>query len=242
MTATLQTILPGESRPPDATQLRQLVENGGLHYEAKLARLAGAADAPAADSPVADSRTQPAAEKTTPAQVGPYTTPKTKGESDLSKSQAGERAPAATDARAEAAPAHGAGVLRVEAVMRDVTERKKLDDQARELAILRVSQLNGADYQFQIHATKYAPEAGLSTQQVAALDNSEHSNLFQPAHRALLAYTDAMTLDIDVPDGVFDKLKPHYSNAQIVELTILIGAYNMHTRVGRALRIDPEAS
>ena len=117
-----------------------------------------------------------------------------------------------------------------------------LDDQARELAILRVSQLNGADYQFQIHATKYAPEAGLSTQQVAALDNSEHSNLLQPAHRALLAYTDAMTLDIDVPDGVFDKLKPHYSNAQIVELTILIGAYNMHTRVGRALRIDPEAS
>ncbi|MFM8274302.1 MAG: flagellar hook-length control protein FliK [Gemmata sp.] len=105
VTATLQTILPGESRPPDATQLRQLVENGGLHYEAKLARLAGAADAPAADSPVADSRTQPAAEKTTPAQVGPYTTPKTKGESDLSKSQAGERAPAVTDARAEAAPA-----------------------------------------------------------------------------------------------------------------------------------------
>jgi len=117
-----------------------------------------------------------------------------------------------------------------------------LDDQARELAILRVSQLNGADYQFQIHATKYAPEAGLSPQQVAALDNSEHSNLFQPAHRALLAYTDAMTLDIEVPDAVFDKLKPHYTSAQIVELTILIGAYNMHTRVGRALRIDPEAS
>ncbi len=117
-----------------------------------------------------------------------------------------------------------------------------LDDQARELAILRVSQLNGADYQFQIHAAKYAPEAGLSPQQVAALDSSEHSNLFQPSHRALLAYTDAMTLDIDVPDAVFDKLKPHYSNAQIVELTILIGAYNMHTRVGRALHIDSEAS
>lgn len=36
-------------------------------------------------------------------------------------------------ARAESAPAHGAGVLRVEAVMRDVTERKKLEDQARDL-------------------------------------------------------------------------------------------------------------
>ena len=117
-----------------------------------------------------------------------------------------------------------------------------LDDQARELAILRVSQLNGADYQFRIHATHYAPEAGITPQQIAALDGSENSNLFQPAHRALLAYATAMTTAIEVPDVVFDKLRQHYSNAQIVELTVLIGAYNMHTRVTRALRIDPEAS
>lgn len=117
-----------------------------------------------------------------------------------------------------------------------------LDDQTRELAILRVSQLNGADYQFQIHATKYAPEAGITPQQIAALDGVDNSSLFQPAHRALLAYTDAMTRDIEVSDAVFSKLKPHYSEAQIVELTVLIGAYNMHTRVGRALQIDAEAS
>ena len=116
-----------------------------------------------------------------------------------------------------------------------------LDDQARELAIMRVSQLNGADYQFQIHATQYAPEAGITPQQIAALGGSENSSLFQPAHRALLAYADAMTVAIDVPDDVFNKLKQHYSDAQIVELTVLIGAYNMHTRVGRALRIDPES-
>ena len=117
-----------------------------------------------------------------------------------------------------------------------------LDEQAREFAILRVAQLTGADYQFQIHATRYAPDAGITVQQIAALDGSEHSSLFQPAHRALLAYADAMTVDIDVPDEVFDKLRRHYNDRQIVELTVLIAAYNMHTRVGRALRIDPEAS
>jgi AhpD family alkylhydroperoxidase len=119
--------------------------------------------------------------------------------------------------------------------------KSALDAQARELAIMRVSQLNGADYQFQIHASKYAPEAGITPQQIAALGGSEHSSLFQPAHRALLAYADAMTTDIEVTDEVFDRLHRHYNNAQIVELTVLIGAYNMHTRVGRALRIDPEA-
>jgi 4-carboxymuconolactone decarboxylase len=117
-----------------------------------------------------------------------------------------------------------------------------IDDQARELAIMRVSQLNGANYQFQLHAGKYAPESGISPQQIAALNGSANSSLFQPAHRALLAYTDAMTVKIDVPDDVFNKLRLHYSNQQIVELTVLIGAYNMHTRVGRALRIDPETS
>ncbi len=115
-----------------------------------------------------------------------------------------------------------------------------LDDQARELAIMRVAQLNGADYQFQIHVAKYAPEANITPRQIAALDSGENSSLFQPAHRALLAYTKSMTVDIDVPDAVFNQLKLHYNDAQIVELTVLIGAYNMHTRVGRALRIDPE--
>ncbi len=117
-----------------------------------------------------------------------------------------------------------------------------LDEQTRELAIMRVSQLNGADYQFQIHATQYAPEAGITPHQIAALDSGENSSLFKPAHRALLAYTRAMTVAIEVPDAVFNPLKQYYSDAQIVELTVLIGAYNMHTRVGRALRIDPEAS
>ena len=115
-----------------------------------------------------------------------------------------------------------------------------LDDEARELAILLVSQLNGADYQFQIHATKYAPACGITPQQIAALDSGENSSLFQPAHRALLAYTRAMMVDIEVADAVFARLKPHYNDQQIVELTVLIGAYNMHTRVARALRLNPD--
>ncbi|MBM3344167.1 MAG: carboxymuconolactone decarboxylase family protein [Betaproteobacteria bacterium] len=115
-----------------------------------------------------------------------------------------------------------------------------LDEQTRELAILRVAQLTGATYQFQIHAEKYAPQVGITPQQIAALDGSEYSSLFQPAHRALLAYADAMTQTIEVPDAIFERLRVHYTSAQIVDLTVLIGAYNMHARVGRALQLDPE--
>lgn len=49
--ATLRTFVPAEPKPPDATQLRQLVENGGLHFEAKLARQVEGPDSP--DPPLA---------------------------------------------------------------------------------------------------------------------------------------------------------------------------------------------
>jgi len=46
--------------------------------------------------------------------------------------------------------------------------------------------------------------------------------------------------DIAVPDEVFDALRAHFNERQIVELSVLIGLYNMHTRVFTALGIDPE--
>ena len=49
-----------------------------------------------------------------------------------------------------------------------------------------------------------------------------------------------MTRDIVVPDAVFDALKPHFDDRQIVELTVLIGSYNMNARVMQALRLDLE--
>jgi len=51
-----------------------------------------------------------------------------------------------------------------------------------------------------------------------------------------------MSMGIEVSDEVFERLRKHFSNKEIVDLTVLIGAYNMHTRVGRALQIDAESS
>ena len=50
----------------------------------------------------------------------------------------------------------------------------------------------------------------------------------------------AMTREIEIPESVYGPLKGFFDQRQIVELTVLIGTYNMHTRVGQALQIDPE--
>jgi len=55
-----------------------------------------------------------------------------------------------------------------------------------------------------------------------------------------MAYADTMTRDIVVPDEVFDKVKAHFNDREIVELTVLIASYNMNARVMQALRLDLE--
>ena len=121
-----------------------------------------------------------------------------------------------------------------------VRYKTSLDAALREMIILRVSLLNGAEYQAKIHGASHALQAGLSAEQIAALGHWQDSPLFSSSQRAALAWTDAMTRQIDVPDALHDDLKQHFNDQAITEITVLAGAYNMHTRVARALRIEPE--
>ena len=136
-------------------------------------------------------------------------------------------------------PAVAAGWLDFNSVVRYQTT---LDAALREMIILRVSILNGAEYQARIHGASHALQAGLSAEQVAALGDWVNSSLFSAPQRAALAWTDAMTRLINVPDTLHNELQRHFDDQAVVEITVLAGAYNMHTRVARALRIEPETS
>ena len=117
----------------------------------------------------------------------------------------------------------------------------EIDGQSREIAVIRVAILNKVDYVLQAHGPAYALKEGLTTAQVDAIANWQASSLFSAKQRSLLAYTDAITREIDVPDEVFDEVRIHFTERQTVELTLLIGAYNMLTRFLKALKVDPES-
>ena len=118
--------------------------------------------------------------------------------------------------------------------------RTGIDERLRELVILRVAILNGANYVYSVHSSGLAQQAGIAQAEIDALAEWRAAGLFAPRERALLAYVDAMTRDVEVPDAVFAALRAHFDERQVVELTVLAGCYNMHTRVLRALRVDPE--
>jgi alkylhydroperoxidase family enzyme len=111
----------------------------------------------------------------------------------------------------------------------------------RELVILRVALLNGASYEYQVHVP-FALREGVTQAQLDTLDRWQDSATLTPAQRAVLAYTDAMTRDIHVPDIVFEDLRGHFNQREIVELTATIGGYNLVSRFLEALAVDPESA
>jgi 4-carboxymuconolactone decarboxylase len=124
-----------------------------------------------------------------------------------------------------------------------------LDGATREQVILRVGALTGCDYVVRVHENVYGPEEGLTAAQVAELlrvdaqwdDDSPAAVLFEPSARAVLAWTDAMTREVQVPDALFERLGAHFDERRIVEITLLAASYNMLTRVLVALGAEPEA-
>ena len=77
---------------------------------------------------------------------------------------------------------------------------------------------------------------GLTNDELAAINEFENSPLFDAKDRAVLRYTTEMTkTPVDVPDEVFDDLKTHFSEEQIVKLTGIIAWENFRARMNHAL-------
>ncbi|WP_420225954.1 carboxymuconolactone decarboxylase family protein [Pigmentiphaga litoralis] len=119
--------------------------------------------------------------------------------------------------------------------------KTQLGARLREIVILRVAVLNHAGYVVDVHRQHFTGQDGLDDAACdALLADTVVSDAFSPTELAVIAYVDALTREAQVPDAVFARLRPKFEVRQIVELSVLIGAYNMHTRVLNALQIDPE--
>ncbi|MDC2950530.1 carboxymuconolactone decarboxylase family protein [Streptomyces heilongjiangensis] len=115
-----------------------------------------------------------------------------------------------------------------------IRQRIALPAAIRELVILRIAVLNRAPYEWAAHE-RPAREAGLRESQLAAV--REESPALDERLRRVIAYTDAMTRDVHVPDELFDALRADFSDGELVELTATVAAYNMVSRFLVALDV-----
>ncbi|MEH6558261.1 MAG: carboxymuconolactone decarboxylase family protein [Oceanicoccus sp.] len=115
---------------------------------------------------------------------------------------------------------------------------RKLDPKLRELGQARAGFSRGSQFVFSQHC-KAARDVGVSEQQISALPHWTISPAFSPLERAVLAYTDELVLSGGrVSDGVFEVLKTHLSDVEILELTYITCLYEMHATMTRALRLE----
>jgi AhpD family alkylhydroperoxidase len=118
-----------------------------------------------------------------------------------------------------------------------IRQKAKLSDRYRELATLRVAVINGADYEFQAHIP-FALKAGVTQAQIDEIGAGKNPAGLEPVDLAVLDYTEAMTRAIRVDDATFARIREHFDEQEIVELTATIAGYNLVSRFLEALHID----
>lgn len=120
-----------------------------------------------------------------------------------------------------------------------IRQRLSLSGALRELVIMRVAIVNGAQYEADQHAP-IALKEGVTQPQLDALAQWERSPVFSNEQRTALALTDAMTRGVRVPEKVLEAVREHLSNREVVELVATIAAYNMVSRFIEALGIHSD--
>jgi AhpD family alkylhydroperoxidase len=136
---------------------------------------------------------------------------------------------------AQIAPAAREAVMSVESYV----QKSDLDKGLIDLVKLRASQINQCTFCIDKHS-KDARRLGETAQRLDLLSAWRESPIYSPRERAALAWTEALTrLSIDgAPDEVFAALKGHFSDKEIVDLTVLVGHINLLNRLGVGFRLQ----
>ena len=133
----------------------------------------------------------------------------------------------------QAAPETIKALLAIE----DVIKASGLELSLIELVKTRASQINGCAFCINMH-TADARKNGETEQRLYLLNAWRESPLYTERERAALAWTEALTLiaDTHAPDEDYEAMRAQFSEAEAVNLTMLIGAINAWNRVAIGFR------
>ena len=115
-----------------------------------------------------------------------------------------------------------------------------LESSLLELVKMRASQINGCAYCLDMHS-KDARAAGETEQRLYVLNAWREAPFYTDRERAALAWTEAVTLvnESHVPEDVYQQARAHFSEEELVNLTIAIVAINGWNRLEVSFRGIP---
>ena len=109
-----------------------------------------------------------------------------------------------------------------------------------ELVKTRASQINGCAYCLDMH-TKDARKAGETEQRLYTLSAWRETPFYTERERAALEWTEALTLisENDVPNSLYESVRKHFEEKELVALTMAIVAINGWNRLAISFRTVP---
>jgi uncharacterized peroxidase-related enzyme len=116
---------------------------------------------------------------------------------------------------------------------------RSLDRKLYEMIYLRVSFINGCHYCQQHHVAS-SKRVGLTAEDWKALKEGNYTR-FAEKEQTALAYAEKLTRSSrDITDADFEKLNKHFSDAEIVDLHLLVGLANLTNRFTDPLGLELE--
>ena len=118
----------------------------------------------------------------------------------------------------------------------------RLSGKIKEMVIIKTSHINGCEYCY-AHNTALGEAAGISHDQVIAISSDDYltSDLFDARERAAIEWAEHMTKNTAASrDDVYERVAAQYSEAEIVELTLICSMFNMINRFNDSLKLTIE--
>src|SRR5215217_927491 len=120
--------------------------------------------------------------------------------------------------------------------------QKYVDDSGLEHSLLelvktRISQINGCAYCIDMH-TKDARAAGETEQRLYGLSAWRETPYYSDRERAGLAWAEAVTR-CDVPDTTYNRVKEHFTEQELIDLTLAVTTINTWNRFNLAFPNTP---
>jgi alkylhydroperoxidase family enzyme len=115
----------------------------------------------------------------------------------------------------------------------------QLDPKLRELALMTVGRLTGAEYEF-THHWNLARHVGVPREQLEHLDEFETSPLFNDQERIVMRYALEATMNVHVSEATFAALHKSLDTRRLMEVVQNVAFYNMVVRILVPLGVEVE--
>ena len=132
------------------------------------------------------------------------------------------------------------GAVRAMYGLEKYLSQASLESSLLDLIKVRASQVNGCAYCIDMHI-KDARTRNETEQRLYGLVAWRETSYYSERERAALAWTEAVTsiADNHVPDELYEQVRQHFSEQELVDLTLAVVAINGWNRIAISFRVEP---